>query len=50
MATAQATCSHLKTIREVNPSGEGCKECLEMGDTWVHLRLCLNCLRPCGLL
>ena len=38
-----ATCSHLKTIRQVTPSGDGCKESLEMGDTWVHLRLCLAC-------
>jgi len=22
---------------------EGCEECLQMGDTWVHLRLCLTC-------
>lgn len=40
MATA---CTHLGMIREVTPSGNGCKECLEMGDTWVHLRLCLTC-------
>jgi len=20
-----------------------CKECLELGDTWVHLRLCMRC-------
>lgn len=30
-------------IRDVTPSGDGCKECLEMGDSWVHLRLCLTC-------
>jgi uncharacterized UBP type Zn finger protein len=40
---AQATCTHLKEIHNVTPSGKGCKECLEMGDTWVHLRLCLSC-------
>jgi uncharacterized UBP type Zn finger protein len=22
---------------------EGCEECLQTGDTWVHLRLCLSC-------
>ena len=22
---------------------KGCEECLQMGDTWVHLRLCLTC-------
>lgn len=37
------TCKHLKLIKQVTPSGEGCKECLEMGDEWVHLRLCMEC-------
>jgi len=36
-------CKHLNQIRNVSPSGTGCKECLEMGDTWVHLRWCLTC-------
>jgi uncharacterized UBP type Zn finger protein len=27
----------------VQPSGEGCVECLASGDSWVHLRLCLAC-------
>lgn len=37
-------CSHTDQINEnVNPSGEGCKECLEMGDSWVHLRKCMIC-------
>ena len=39
---AQA-CAHTKEIRAVKPSGDGCKECLEMGDNWVQLRLCLIC-------
>ena len=43
MARPAATCSHLGEIRQVKPSGQGCKECLEMGDTWVHLRECLIC-------
>ena len=25
------------------PSGEGCKECLEQGMEWLHLRICLSC-------
>ena len=37
------TCAHVKEIRKVTPSGKGCKECLAMGDSWVHLRLCLIC-------
>jgi uncharacterized UBP type Zn finger protein len=40
---AKTNCTHLNEIRKVHPSGTGCKECLEMGDTWVHLRLCLSC-------
>ena len=36
-------CTHLDQIREVTPSGNGCKECLETGGHWVHLRLCLSC-------
>jgi hypothetical protein len=36
-------CTHLGTIHEVMPSGAGCQECLQMGDRWVHLRLCLEC-------
>ena len=36
-------CTHLDEIRDVTPSGDGCKECLEMGDSWVHLRECLIC-------
>jgi hypothetical protein len=38
--TAMTACTHLDTIRDVEPSTDGCEECLEMGDTWVHLRLC----------
>jgi uncharacterized UBP type Zn finger protein len=41
--TATTGCKHLSEIRDVHPSGKGCKECLETGDTWVHLRLCLIC-------
>jgi len=36
-------CSHLNLIRAVQPSAEGCEECLALGDTWVHLRLCQTC-------
>ncbi len=31
---------HLREIREVTPRSEGCEECLRMGSTWVHIRLC----------
>ena len=42
------TCDHLKRItpqlfnRKAN-TPNGCEECLAIGDTWVHLRLCLEC-------
>jgi uncharacterized UBP type Zn finger protein len=43
-------CSHLSKFagprREpVTPSTHGCQECLERGDSWVHLRLCMTCGR-----
>ena len=38
-----AVCTHLDTIRDVTPSAPGCEECLKIGDTWVHLRECLEC-------
>jgi uncharacterized UBP type Zn finger protein len=41
--TAEALCSHLDQIRDVTPSANGCEECLKMGDTWMHLRLCESC-------
>jgi uncharacterized UBP type Zn finger protein len=36
-------CTHLDQIENVKPSAEGCEECLQMGDGWVHLRECLVC-------
>jgi hypothetical protein len=36
-------CTHLDTMRDVKPHTNGCEECLKMGDTWVHLRLCTHC-------
>ncbi len=36
-------CTHVDLIQDVAPSAEGCEECLAMGDTWVHLRMCMIC-------
>ena len=36
-------CRHLDTIRAVQPSADGCEDCLKVGDAWVHLRECLHC-------
>ena len=37
------TCVHLSQIEDVKPHTRGCEDCLAIGDTWVHLRLCLTC-------
>jgi len=37
------TCTHQGEIRDVTPSALGCEECLQTGDTWVHLRICRTC-------
>lgn len=37
-------CAHLDQARRVEPrTPEGCEECLESGDRWTQLRLCLTC-------
>ena len=36
-------CTHTDQIQDVQPSGQGCEECMQTGDTWVHLRECLTC-------
>jgi CPA2 family monovalent cation:H+ antiporter-2 len=41
--TDESVCVHLKQIRRVFPSADGCEDCLRIGDSWVHLRICLSC-------
>jgi uncharacterized UBP type Zn finger protein len=44
MDEPEPTCEHLTTIHQrVHPHTKGCEECLAMGDSWVHLRLCMHC-------
>ena len=39
-----SVCTHLDQVDPtIKPSAKGCKECLEIGDRWVHLRLCFAC-------
>jgi uncharacterized UBP type Zn finger protein len=38
-----ADCTHLNQVREVTPSADGCEDCLRIGGTWMHLRLCVGC-------
>ena len=40
---ASPQCTHTNQVEVVTPSAEGCEECLKMGDSWVHLRLCRTC-------
>lgn len=38
------TCEHLQAPDDAPPrTPNGCEECLQQGDTWVHLRRCLQC-------
>lgn len=36
-------CAHTDQARPVESNAEGCEECLQTGDRWVHLRVCLVC-------
>jgi uncharacterized UBP type Zn finger protein len=38
-----AQCTHLDQIRITNTDKHVCEDCVKIGDTWVHLRLCLEC-------
>jgi len=38
------TCEHCNTRMVIRPeSTSECRECVEAGDTWVHLRVCMDC-------
>jgi uncharacterized UBP type Zn finger protein len=38
-------CAHVtaEMPRRTHRPANGCKECLEIGSSWVHLRTCLSC-------
>jgi uncharacterized UBP type Zn finger protein len=37
-------CSHLAGMTELRePTTHVCRICVEQGDTWLHLRMCLEC-------
>jgi CPA1 family monovalent cation:H+ antiporter len=37
-------CEHIEEAGHPDPrTPEGCEECLKIGGSWVHLRLCLTC-------
>ena len=39
----KSVCSHLEQIQVSTTDKRGCEECLKSGDSWVHLRLCMDC-------
>ncbi|HYK03359.1 MAG TPA: cation:proton antiporter [Thermoanaerobaculia bacterium] len=42
----QRACEHAaKMPPDVTSAASGCEECLKLGDTWVHLRICMKCGR-----
>lgn len=43
MTAREVACTHLWAVRPVRPSAPGCEDCLRIGDSWVHLRMCLSC-------
>jgi uncharacterized UBP type Zn finger protein len=36
-------CTHLDQIKITHTKAHVCEDCVKIGDTWVHLRLCLEC-------
>ena len=41
---ADEICTHLDQVdADAKPSSQGCEDCLRIGGTWVHLRMCLTC-------
>src|SRR4029077_9682813 len=42
-AVGLVTCGHLELVLDPAPRGQGCEDCLRLGERWVHLRMCLTC-------
>jgi uncharacterized UBP type Zn finger protein len=41
---SRAKCTHVEDyVKTVTQQTRGCEECLKIGSTWVHLRMCLEC-------
>jgi uncharacterized UBP type Zn finger protein len=38
-----AECSHLDQIKFTSTDKDECEDCMKTGDSWVHLRMCLEC-------
>lgn len=42
-ADPDAKCTHIDGVQPIMPSASGCEDCLRMGASWVHLRICMSC-------
>lgn len=38
-----AKCTHLDEARILSTTRYYCEDCVKLGQSWVHLRLCLSC-------
>lgn len=36
-------CAHMKQAKITQTAVHVCQDCVALGDTWVHLRLCMEC-------
>jgi len=36
-------CKHTNQIKITSTDKNVCEDCIKIGDSWVHLRLCLTC-------
>ncbi len=40
---AEKACTHMNQIKVRKTKVHVCEECVKLGDSWVHLRLCMIC-------
>lgn len=40
---AKELCEHLQSVPNAPKPEGGCQQCIDQGDTWVHLRFCVTC-------
>src|SRR5438270_11418489 len=38
-----AECKHMDQVKFTTTNKHVCQDCVLIGDTWVHLRLCVSC-------
>ena len=39
----RSRCTHLDQIKFTSTDQHVCAQCVKLGDTWMHLRMCLIC-------